>query len=61
MDCYFSHFKPLKGTKTFHHFEIFEIHSMEIYFHLAVIVILPLQMKMKINQDTLSLSVVNFL
>ena len=56
MDRYSSHFKPLKGSKTFHHTEIVK---NKIYGNL--IVILLLQMKTKINRNSLSLSVVNFI
>ena len=61
MDCYLSHFKPLKGTKTFHHTEIDnnKIHgnllSPDCPCHSS-----PAN-KTKINQNLLNLSVVNFI
>ena len=54
MDRYLNHSMPLKGTKTFHHIEI--VNKIHGYFDLAVLVVLPLQLKMKINRNSLSIS-----
>ena len=61
MDRYLSHFKPPKVTKTFHHTETVNNKIHEIYFHVVVLSILPLQMKTKINRNPLNLIVVNFI
>ena len=59
MGPYSSYFKPLKGTKTFHHTENVtnKIHGSLLI--LAALVIL-LQIKMKINRNSLGQSAVNY-
>ena len=59
MDCYSSPLSHLKGLKLFIILKLLTTKSMEIYFHLVVLAILPLQLMKKINRNLLSLNVVN--
>ena len=53
MDRYSSQSKPLKETKTSHHTKIVNKKFMEVYLHLVLLAILPLQMKIhKANQNS---------
>ena len=49
----------LKELKLFIILKLLTIKFIEIYPHLVVLAILPLQMKTKINRNSLSLSVIN--
>ena len=52
-DRYSSQSKPLKETKTSHHTKIVNKKFMEVYLHLVLFAILPLQMKIhKTNQNS---------
>ena len=61
MDCNLSLAMPHEGLKLSIVLKLLTTKFLETYVHMDVLVILPLQMKTKINQNTLSLNVLNFI
>ena len=61
MECNLSLAMPHEGLKLSIVLKLLTTKLLETYVHMDVLVIFPLQMKTKINQNTLSLNVLNFI